>query len=108
MGGQRPASARRRARVPAAFLCSALLSGILDVEDVGDTVLIAARTVAAEASSPECGLLSTRVHSRYRRTVWDLAMCGRSVRIELEVRRFFWPTRAGPGRVTPSPRASYI
>ncbi|GAA3466550.1 ISL3 family transposase [Nonomuraea roseola] len=62
---------------------------VLDVEDLGDTVLIAARTVAAGASCPECGLLSARAHSRYRRTVWDLATCGRPVKVELEVRRFF-------------------
>ncbi|MEV6031234.1 ISL3 family transposase [Nonomuraea sp. NPDC052116] len=62
---------------------------VLDVEDLGDTMLIAARTVASEAPCPECGLLSTRVHSRYRRTVWDLATGGRPVKVELEVRRFF-------------------
>jgi transposase len=62
---------------------------VLAVEDLGDNVLIAARTVAPETSCPECGLASARVHSRYRRTVWDLAACGRPVKVELEVRRFF-------------------
>ncbi|MFB4285577.1 transposase family protein [Nonomuraea sp. MTCD27] len=52
-------------------------------------MLIAARTVVSEVPCPECGLLSTRVHSRYRRTVWDLATGGRPVKVELEVRRFF-------------------
>ncbi|MFB9527209.1 transposase family protein [Nonomuraea roseola] len=32
---------------------------------------------------------SARVHSRYRRTLRDLAVCGRPLTIELEVRRFF-------------------
>ncbi|MFI6184272.1 transposase family protein [Nonomuraea sp. NPDC051191] len=62
---------------------------VLAVEDLGDHVLIAARTVVPETSCPECGLPSARVHSRYRRTVWDLAACGRPVKVELEVRRFF-------------------
>ncbi|MDP9848133.1 ISL3 family transposase [Streptosporangium lutulentum] len=59
------------------------------VEDHGDTVLITARTMAAEAECPQCGLSSARVHSRYRRTVWDLAAGGRPVMVALQVRRFF-------------------
>ncbi len=62
---------------------------VLKVETLDDTMLIAARTVVSEVPCPECGLLSTRVHSRYRRTVWDLATGGRPVKVELEVRRFF-------------------
>ncbi|TDC54904.1 ISL3 family transposase [Actinomadura sp. KC345] len=50
---------------------------------------MAARTSAAEGSCPECGLSSAQVHSRYRRTLRDLAACGRPLMIELEVRRFF-------------------
>ncbi|WP_407701603.1 transposase family protein [Thermomonospora amylolytica] len=34
------------------------------------------------------GLPSTRVHSRYRQTLRDLAACGRPLVIELKVRRF--------------------
>ncbi|MFF4618232.1 ISL3 family transposase [Nonomuraea jabiensis] len=72
------------------LFCPALRDmDVLNVEDLGDTVLIAARTVTSEAPCPKCGLLSTRVHSRYRRTVWDLATGGRPVKVELEVRRFF-------------------
>lgn len=59
------------------------------VEECDDTVVITARTLTAEALCPECGLSSARVHSRYRRVLWDLAACGRPVMIELEVRRFF-------------------
>ncbi|MFC5821334.1 transposase family protein [Nonomuraea harbinensis] len=71
------------------LFCPALREmDVLNVEDLGDTMLIAARTVASEAPCPKCGLPSTRVHSRYRRTVWDLATGGRAVKVELEVRRF--------------------
>jgi len=38
---------------------------VLDVAERGDTVRIAARTWAAEASCPKCGVSSARVHSRY-------------------------------------------
>ncbi|MEU7901220.1 ISL3 family transposase [Nonomuraea sp. NPDC049152] len=71
------------------LFCPALQGvDVLKVEDLGGAVLIAARTVVAEASCPVCGLLSARVHSRYRRTIRDLATSGRPIRIEVEVRRF--------------------
>ncbi|NJP97687.1 transposase [Nonomuraea sp. FMUSA5-5] len=60
---------------------------VLDVEDLGDTMLIAARTVASQAPCPKSGLPSTRAHDR--RTGWDLATGRRPVKVELEVRRFF-------------------
>jgi transposase len=59
------------------------------VEDLGDAVLITARSRAVDAACHRCGLLSARVHSRYRRRVHDLAAGGRAVMIDLEVRRFF-------------------
>ncbi|GAA4055831.1 transposase family protein [Actinomadura miaoliensis] len=62
---------------------------VLDVVERGDTVRIAARTSATEASCPKCGVSSARVHSRYRRKLWDLAACGGPLMIALEVRRFF-------------------
>src|SRR5205085_11265672 len=40
-------------------------------------------------SCPLCGHASTRIHSRYRRTVADLPWHGLRVRLELRVRRFF-------------------
>src|SRR5207249_2460054 len=47
---------------------------------------------------PECGAVSTRVHSRYRRTVEDLPSCGRRVRVGLTVRRFRCGTPDCPRR----------
>jgi len=41
------------------------------------------------ACCPSCGSVSRRVHSRYVRTVDDLPMHGRRVRLRLTVRRFF-------------------
>ena len=59
------------------------------VEDLGNAVLITARSRAAEAACHRCGLSSARVNSRYRRRLHDLAAGGRAVMIDLEVRRFF-------------------
>lgn len=39
---------------------------VLETPDADGAVLVAARTVVAEASRPACELLSARVHSRYR------------------------------------------
>jgi hypothetical protein len=59
------------------------------VEDLGNAVLITARSRAGDAPCHGCGLSSARVNSRYRRRVHDLAAGGRAVMIDLEVRRFF-------------------
>jgi transposase len=59
------------------------------VEDLGNAVLVTARSRAAEVACHRCGLFSARVNSRYRRRVHDLAAGGRAVTIDLEVRRFF-------------------
>lgn len=59
------------------------------VEDLGNAVLITARSRAGDAPCRGCGLSSARVNSRYRRRLHDLAAGGRAVMIDLEVRRFF-------------------
>ena len=59
------------------------------VEDLGNAVLITARSRAEEAACRRCGLSLARVSSRYPRQVHDLAAGGRPVMIDLEVRRFF-------------------
>lgn len=54
----------------------------------GTVVQIAARTRAAEAGCPGCGVLSARVHGQYARRLSDIAAGGRAVEIILTVRRF--------------------
>ncbi len=51
------------------------------------TVLAQSRTT--RASCPVCASLSSRVHSRYERTLSDLPWSGRTVRLVVQVRRFF-------------------
>lgn len=58
------------------------------VEDLGAAVQIVARTRTAWLACRGCGVVSARVHDRYRRRLQDLACGGRPVRVVLEVRRF--------------------
>ncbi|MFE5923213.1 ISL3 family transposase [Streptomyces sp. NPDC056468] len=53
------------------------------------TVHVAARTHELKVSCPDCGGGSVRVHSRYTRTLADVAVGGRPVLIGLSVRRMF-------------------
>ena len=55
----------------------------------GEQITLTAQAIGSSSPCPQCGVLSTRVHSRYTRTLADLSWQGRPVRIELTVRRFF-------------------
>ena len=54
----------------------------------GVTVVLA-QSQTTRSSCPECGHLSSRVHSRYQRKLADLPWSGRIVRLVVQVRRFF-------------------
>jgi transposase len=67
-------------------------SARLTLQDVlfdGERITLVAQAIGSHSPCPQCGELSTRVHSRYTRTLADLPRQGRAVRIELKVRRFF-------------------
>ena len=59
-----------------------------DVLIDGERITLIARAIGSPSPCPQCGEPSTRVHSRYTRTLADLPWQGRAVRIELQVRRF--------------------
>ena len=64
----------------------------LQVETVslaGEILHVVVCTMAVVASCPSCGAHSSRVHSRYSRTLADLPCCGVQVQLTLQVRRFF-------------------
>jgi len=70
---------------------SALLPAGLVMEDAGvegATTVITVRSAAVQVVCPACGVAAGRVHSRYVRTLWDLPLGGRAVRLRLAVRRF--------------------
>ena len=54
----------------------------------GASTIITARAVAAAGRCPSCGGFTWRVHSRYLRTVLDLPLSGRVVRLVIMARRF--------------------
>jgi transposase len=61
------------------------------VEDVvcdADRMIITVRHSKGFGVCPACGTVSRRVHSRYRRRVSDLPLCGRSVQLLVVARRF--------------------
>lgn len=63
----------------------------VQIEEVAvdsECVRVRARAVAVRVGCPGCGMLSSRVHSRYVRRLADNAVGGRPVVIELQVRRF--------------------
>jgi len=62
---------------------------ILDVKDCGAEVVITARVATAGVPCPRCWTVASRRHSRYRRRLRDLAVGGRPLLLDLEVRRFF-------------------
>ncbi|MRH93410.1 hypothetical protein GFY24_39390 [Nocardia sp. SYP-A9097] len=58
------------------------------VEPQGSSVRIDAHTWVESVSCPRCSTPSTHVHSRYDRTLTDLAIGGRHMTVRLRVRRF--------------------
>jgi transposase len=58
------------------------------VEVAGRGLRIWSHTVTPGALCPGCSPLTSRVHSRYHRTLQDATVAGRSVSLRLLVRRF--------------------
>ncbi|WP_327002719.1 ISL3 family transposase [Dactylosporangium sp. NBC_01737] len=59
------------------------------VVDAGSELVVTARVRGHQAGCQACAASSSRVHSRYRRTLMDAPIAGRPVRVLLWVRRFF-------------------
>lgn len=64
-----------------------------------DLVVLALASSSTAANRPSCGQPSQRVHSRYRRTLADLPVCGRRVVLRVAARRFFCRQPACPRAV---------
>jgi transposase len=61
---------------------------LVHIEDLGGGVRITARTRTGLLACRGCGVVSARVHDRYRRRLADLACGGRPVQVVLEACRF--------------------
>ena len=73
--------------------------GHMQLTIIPDLIEIRVHCTSASAACPVCGRPSTRVHSRYARTLADLPWHGTPVRLELQARRFFCDTPECPRRI---------
>lgn len=58
------------------------------VSEAADALIVCARALTTSRACPQCGTASSRVHSRYIRTVLDLPCSGRKVQLCVSTRRF--------------------
>ncbi len=56
---------------------------------VAEEITLTLRTTSPTASCPSCGTASSRIQSRYTRTLRDLPSIGRPISLVIHVRRFF-------------------
>ncbi len=70
------------------FLLGLPQLGIDQIEISQELITLIAHVEASEACCPLCGYESSRVHSRYRRTLQDLPCVGKTLRLVVQVRRF--------------------
>ncbi len=61
---------------------------------VAAAITLTLRTTSPTAACPTCGTASSRIHSRYTRTLQDLPSGGRPVRLIMHVRRFVCSKRS--------------
>jgi hypothetical protein len=71
--------------------CCPISLGVVveQVDQMPGLVCILVRARSADGRCPRCGMVSSRVHSRYERRLADAAAGGQWVVIRLRVRRFF-------------------
>ncbi len=72
---------------------------LIEQVEVADEITLTLRTASPTACCPSCGTRSSRVQSRYRRTLHDLPASGRAVTLVIQVRRFFCPKRTCPRKI---------
>jgi transposase len=65
-----------------------------EVELADQMIMLTVHATHPSALCPICGQSSTRIHSRYTRTIADLPWADRMVQLQLHVRRFFCTNRA--------------
>jgi transposase len=63
----------------------------VEVEEVeiAEEIILTLRTTSPTAPCPSCGTVSSRIQSRYTRTLRDLPSVGQPIRLIMHVRRFF-------------------
>lgn len=64
-----------------------------------DLIVVALASRTASAPCPVCGQRSDHAHSRYRRVLADLPICGRQLALVLRLRKFLCPNAGCPRRI---------
>jgi hypothetical protein len=72
------------------------------VEPQSQTLIVHLHATAVTAPCPRCGTPGSRVHSRYRRTVADVACGGQHVTLKLLVRKWICALVSCPQRIKAS------
>ncbi len=62
---------------------------LIEQVNVSDEITLTVHTTSPTASCPSCGTESSRIQSRYIRTLRDLPCAGRPISLIMHVRRFF-------------------
>jgi transposase len=61
----------------------------VEIEEEIKQIICTVSAIGAVASCPVCRIVTTRLHSHYKRSLADLAWAGSPVRIHIKVHRFF-------------------
>jgi transposase len=61
------------------------------IEVLEQTVIVHLHATTPSAACPQCGTAGSRVHSRYSRTIADVAFGGRNLELQLLVRKWICP-----------------
>jgi transposase len=69
------------------------------VDDAAAEITLFVTATATSVSCPRCHVPTSRVHSRYRRTLADLPWGTYAVHLQLRVRKFFCANAACPRRI---------
>src|SRR5256885_16924052 len=67
--------------------------------EVAEEITLTLRTTSPTASCPSCGTASSRIQSRYTRTLRDLPSVGHPIRLIMHVRRFFCQKSTCPQKI---------
>src|SRR5262249_16717775 len=75
------------------------LSRDTTVDDAAAQIMLDVTATPACVPCPLCDVQTTRVHSRYTRTVADVPWGAYAVRVQVRVRKFFCDNPAGPRQI---------
>jgi transposase len=73
--------------------------GMETIEVSEQTVLVHLHAISPTAPCPQCGELGSRIHSRYQRTIADVAFGGRHLVLKLCVRKWICREASCPQRI---------